>query len=426
MKNIVILGAGTGGCIVANALLRKLDPNQWTITVIDQAQRHYYQPGFIFLPFRLYGYRTEARVSEPIRKPLGRGITFVEATVTMIDHANRKVETSDGTYDYDFLVSSMGCRVAPEEIPGMAEGMGGKVHTFYTASAAMAMQKAVDEFTGGDFVIHISESPFKCPVAPLEFMFLADYYFTQKGIRHKTDITLVTPLSGAFTKPIASAMLASLAERRNIKIVPNFVTMEVDGEKGLLLDPTGKEVRFDLLATIPPNLGPDVIDESGLGNGAGYLVVDKETLKAEKADRIYGLGDNTNVPTSKAGSVAHFQAEVVIENLLAEIDGKEPTARSDGHSNCFIETGFHKALLVDFNYDIEPLPGKFPFPIIGPMTLLKESYANHYGKMGFDWLYWNLLLSARLPDGPWAPGHMSMAGKDASWLADKGKETDLP
>ncbi|MBF0171360.1 MAG: FAD-dependent oxidoreductase [Nitrospinae bacterium] len=426
MKKIVILGAGTGGCIVANKLVRTLDPAQWSVTVIDKADRHYYQPGFIFLPFRLYGYRTAGRVSAPIRKPLAHGVNFVAAEVNMIDHANRKVETSAGVYDYDFLVSAMGCRVAPEEVPGMAEGMGGKIHTFYTLDGAMAMQKALDEFTGGEFVVHISESPFKCPVAPLEFMFLADYYFTRKGIRHKTNITLVTPLSGAFTKPIASAKLMSLAERRNIKIVPNFVTMEVDGEKGLLSDPTGKEVSFDLLATIPPNLGPEVIDESGLGNGAGYLVVDKGTLKSEKAERIYGLGDNTNVPTSKAGSVAHFQAEILVENLLAEIDGRAAAARSDGHSNCFIETGFHKAILVDFNYDIEPLPGKFPFPLIGPMTLLGESYANHYGKMGFDWLYWNLLLSARFPDGPWAPCHMSMAGKDASWLTEKGKLPHYP
>jgi sulfide:quinone oxidoreductase len=426
MKNLVVLGAGTGGCIVANALSRKLDPNQWRITVIDKSDRHFYQPGFIFLPFRLYGYKTAGQISAPIRKPLAKRIAFVAADVTMIDHVNRKVETSDGAYDYDFLVSAMGCRIAPEEIPGMDAAMGKNVHTFYTAEGAMKMQEALERFEGGRFVIHISESPFKCPVAPLEMMFLADYHFTRKGIRHKVDIELVTPLSGAFTKPIASSKLASLAERRKIGITPNFVTMEVDGENGLLKDPTGKEIPFDFLATIPPNLGPEVIDESGLGNGAGYMAVDKGSLKADKADRVYALGDNTNVPTSKAGSVAHFQAEILIENILAQIDGREPTARSDGHSNCFIETGFHKAILIDFNYDIEPLPGKFPFPLVGPMKLLGESYANHFGKMGFDWLYWNLLLPARLPDGPWAPSHMSMAGKDATWLAEKGKDPHFP
>ena len=325
MKNIVILGAGTGGALTANLLSHRLDLRQWKITVIDEAPLHVYQPGLLFLPFGMYGYREQDDVVRPIAAPLPPGVAFVAAEVVLIDHAQREVHTDDGNYAYDFLVGAMGCRSAPEEIDGMARAMGHDgVHTFYTLEGALAMREAIAGMREGRLVIDICEMPIKCPVAPLEFAFLADYYFREKGIRDRIEISLVTPYTGAFTKPNANRILSKVADEKGIRVVPNFATSAVDADKRLIRTFDGRTVDFDLLCAIPPNLGPAVIDGSDLGDGAGYALTDPRTLKSRKAERIYLLGDNTNVATSKAGSVAHFEAETVVENLLREIDGKPP------------------------------------------------------------------------------------------------------
>ncbi len=412
MKNIVILGAGTGGALVANLLSHKLDLRLWQITVIDRGSRHVYQPGLLFLPFGLYGYETEDDVVRPISAPLPHNVDLVRADVKLIDHAKRVVQTERGNYPYDFLVSALGCRVAPEEVEGMAEGMGEGVHTFYTLEGALAMQKPLAAMTEGRLVVDIAEMPIKCPVAPLEFAFLADYYFRQKGVRDRVEISLVTPYTGAFTKPNANRVLSKVADEKGVKVVPNFAVAAVDGAKKQIRTFDGRAVDYDLLCAIPPNLGPAVIDDSGLGDGAGYAITDPRTLRAKNAERIYALGDNTNVATSKAGSVAHFEAETVIENLLREIEDKPPLQTFDGHANCFVETGHHKAMLLDFNYDIEPLEGSFPLPYAGPFSLLEESYLNHMGKLAFKWVYWNMLLPGRLPNVPLLPAHMTFMGKD--------------
>jgi sulfide:quinone oxidoreductase len=412
MKNIVILGAGTGGVLTANLLSHRLDLNEWTITVIDREKLHVYQPGLLFLPFAMYGYQSQDDVVRPIAAPLPRNVDFVRADIRLIDHAKREVNTDIGVYPYDFLVSALGCRAAPEEVEGMAEQMGNGVHTFYTLDGALAMQKPLAEMTEGKLVIDIAEMPIKCPVAPLEFAFLADYHFRQKGVRDRIEISLVTPYTGAFTKPNANRILSKVALEKGIKVVPNFAIAAVDGAKKLIRTFDGRVVDYDLLCAIPPNLGPAVIDDSGLGDGAGYAITDPRTLKSRKAERIYLLGDNTNVATSKAGSVAHFEAETVVENLLREIEDKPPLHTFDGHANCFVETGYHKAMLLDFNYDIEPLEGSFPLPYAGPFSLLEESYLNHMGKLAFKWVYWNMLLPGHLPNVPLLPAHMSFMGKD--------------
>jgi len=412
MKNLVILGAGTGGALTANLLSHRLDLKEWTITLIDRASLHVYQPGLLFLPFAMYGYQTQDDVVRPISAPLPRNVDLVRTDIRLIDHAKREVQTDRGAYPYDFLISALGCRAAPEEIEGMAEEMGTGVHTFYTLDGALAMQKPLAGMTEGRLVIDIAEMPIKCPVAPLEFAFLADYYFRQKGIRDRIEISLVTPYTGAFTKPNANRILSKVADEKGIKVVPNFAISAVDAAKKVIRTFDGRTVDYDLLCAIPPNLGPAVIDDSGLGDGAGYAITDPRTLKSRKAERIYLLGDNTNVATSKAGSVAHFEAETVVENLLREIDGKPPLSTFDGHANCFVETGHHKAMLLDFNYDIEPLEGSFPLPLAGPFSLLEESHMNHMGKLAFKWVYWNMLLPGHLPNVPLLPAHMSFIGKD--------------
>jgi sulfide:quinone oxidoreductase len=412
MKNIVILGAGTGGALTANLLSHRLDLREWTITVIDRSALHVYQPGLLFLPFGMYGYRSQEDVVRPIAAPLPQGVTFVETEVYLIDHAQREVRTEVGTLAYDFLVCALGCRTAPSEIEGMAPAMGRDVHTFYTLEGALAMREAVAGMREGRLVIDICEMPIKCPVAPLEFAFLADHYFREKGIRDRIEISLVTPYTGAFTKPNANRILSKVADEKGIRVVPNFATSAVDVDKRLIRTYDGRTVEYDLLCAIPPNLGPAVIDGSDLGDGAGYGLTDPRTLKSRRAERIYLLGDNTNVGTSKAGSVAHFEAETVVENLLREIEGKPPLQSFDGHANCFVETGNGKAMLLDFNYDIEPLEGSFPLPHVGPFSLLEESHLNHLGKLAFKWVYWNMLLPGHLPNVPMLPAHMSFLGKD--------------
>lgn len=413
MKNILILGAGTGGTLISNLLTRRLDQNEWKVTIIDKSDTHLYQPGFLFLPFKLYGYNDKSDVSKPIRKPLPEKANFVQADVNHIDYKGKKVETSQGSFEYDFLVLAMGCHIEPKEVSGLAENMGRNAFNFYTLDGAMDLQKKLSEMKEGRLVLNLVEMPIKCPVAPIEFVFLADYFLQKKNIRDRFEITFVTSLSGAFTKPKANEVLSKFIEEKGIKTVPNFNIESVDGDSGKIKSFQGDSVDYDLLVSIPPNLGPAVIESSGLGEGSGYAVTDPHSLKVKIGDSIYAIGDNTNVHTSKAGSVAHFEAEVVVENILREIEGKEPLENFDGHSNCFIESGFHKALLIDFNYDVQPLKGNFPFPGVGPFSLLEESTLNHWGKMGFKWIYWNLLLTGHLPGDPILPSHMSMSGKES-------------
>lgn len=409
MKEIVILGAGTAGCLAANMLSHKLDLKSWRLTIIDRSDKHIYQPGLLFLPFKLYGYDDESDVIRGIESPLPKNVNLVNAEIKVIDHEKKSVATDKGDYKYDFLVSTMGCRIAPEEIEGMDLANG--THTFYSLDGAMRLQKALADMESGRLVVDIADVPIKCPVAPIEFVFLADYYFQQRGIRDKVDITLVTPYDGAFTKPNASRILTKVAEEKRINIVSNFALERVDSGSNTIHSYDGQSVEYDLLCAIPPNLGPQVLDESGLGDGTGYALTDPRTLKSRKAEYIYMMGDNTNVSASKAGSVAHFEAETVVENLQREIAGENPLPSFDGHANCFIETGHHKAMLIDFNYDMEPLEGDFPLPYVGPFSLLKESYINHVGKIAFKWVYWNMLLTGYLPNVPLLPSHMNLMGK---------------
>jgi sulfide:quinone oxidoreductase len=413
MKQIVILGAGTGGALVANLLTQKLNLKEWVITIVDRSDQHVYQPGLLFLPFGLYGHTDHKDLVKPIGDPLPRNVNFLAADILRIDPEKKTVETSLTTLRYDWLIGAMGCRVAPEEIEGLAEPMGKDgVHTFYTLEGAVAMRSALERMTSGRLVIDVCDMPIKCPVAPIEFAFLADYYFTQKGVRDAIDITLVTPYSGAFTKPNANRVLTEMAKEKGVNVVADFAAESVDAAAKTVRSFDGRTLEYDLLCAIPPNVGPQVIDDSELGDGTGYALTDPRTLKSRKADFVYFLGDNTNVSTSKAGSVAHFEAETVVENLLREIEGKPPMPTFDGHANCFIETGHHKAMLLDFNYDIEPLEGSFPMAHVGPFSLLKESYMNHVGKLAFQWVYWNLLLKGKLPNVPLLPSHMNFVGKD--------------
>ena len=424
---VVILGDGPGGLILANSLYRnrlKTD-KPLDIKVIGRSELHTYQAGFLFLPFHVRGYRKLTDFQKETRRLLLPGIEYVADTITQIDPAAKTVTTEfSGSYHYDFLVSALGSQVVPDSIDGLAEQLaeGRGVHTFYTPDGAMRLGKALDEFKGGRLVINIAEMPIKCPVAPIEFACLAESYLEQRGLRKHTEITLVTPLSGAFTKPVCNEVLTGLiTEKKNISVIPDFQLESVT--ERAIRSFEGREIPYDLLVSIPPHEGSNLLYDSGLGDITGFGFTERHTLKSTESEWIYLLGDNTNLPISKAGSVAHFQAEVVRDNLLREIDGLEPLPEADGHANCFIETGHHKAILIDFNYDTQPVPGRFP-PLqlgpashrlnLGPMKLLGENHINHWGKLAFKWVYWNLLLPGH--PIPFVHSRMSTAGKDLSIL----------
>ena len=407
MKKLIILGSGTGGTIIANKMRKALETDEWDITVIEKDKVHYYQPGFLFIPFGVY---KKEDVIKPKYDFIPPGVNIIFSEVDRIDGEKNEVSLKDGVVlKYDYLVIATGSRIVPEETPGLKGELWHKnIFDFYTIEGSLALAGFFKTCEGGDLVVNIAEMPIKCPVAPLEFVMYADAFFTQRGVRDKVNIKFVTPLSGAFTRPRASAMLGNLLKEKNIEIIPDFSIAEVDNGKKVIRDFADKEVSFDCLITIPVHMGAEMVIKSGLGDELGFIPTDKHTLQSKKFKNIFVLGDASDIPTSKAGSVVHFSAEVLNENLLCAIEGRPFTAKYDGHSNCYIETGHGKGALIDFNYDTEPLPGHFPFPGIGPFGLLRESRINHYGKLLFRWIYWHILLKGKeLPIST----EMSMAGK---------------
>jgi sulfide:quinone oxidoreductase len=411
MRKVVILGSGAGGTMVATNLRKELDESEWEIIIIDNDEQHHYQPGWLFIPFGVY---TAEDCIKPKKDFIPKGVKFILDEVTKIDPDKRRVETKLGHYDYDWLVIASGCRIVPQEIEGMMDDWHGNIHDFYTLEGAVELRKKLKYFDSGRVVLNIAELPYKCPVAPLEFIFMADWFFTINGVRDKVEVELVTPLANVFTKPMASRALASLADQKNIKVTPNFDIAQVNAKEKTIESHKGEKIPYDLLVTIPPNFGAKFIEDSGMGDPMCYVDTEPYTLKAKNYDRIYVIGDATNVPTSKAGAVAHYESETVVENLVREIDGHQPRPTFDGHATCFIVSGYEKAVLIDFNYEVEPLPGKFPFPGLGPCTLLGESHFNYWGKMMFKWVYWNMMLKGL--DLPLEP-QMTMAGKMRARLA---------
>lgn len=408
MKTLLILGAGTGGTMVANKMADALDPHEWRIIIVDRDEKHYYQPGFLFIPFGIY---STADVIKPKRNFLPPSVQVIFSDIELIEPEKNKVTLSRDRQiiHYDYLVIATGAQIHPEQTEGLVDGGWRKnIFDFYTIEGAAALARFLKFWKGGRMVLNITEMPIKCPVAPLEFLFLADWFFHERGIRENVEITFATPLPGAFTKPRASSILGGMLEQKGIHLVPEFVIMEVDSGRNVITSYDGQEIEYDLLVSIPTNMGAEVIARSGLGDELNFVPVNKHTLQSVQWENIWVIGDATNAPASKAGSVAHFQLEVVVENLLRHMEGLEPLPKFDGHANCFIESGFEKGILIDFNYEVEPLPGKFPLPGFGPFSLLKESAANHWGKMMFRWIYWNILL--RGEEMPFE-SQMSMAGK---------------
>jgi len=406
-NRIVILGAGTGGTLAANRLRRALPPGDTEITVVDQDDRHVYQPGLLFVPF---GIADADHIVRPRAKQLHDGIAYRQSAIERVDLDARAVELAGGSrIPYDVLVVATGATLAPEETEGLTgPGWRERVFTFYALDDAVLLHEALERFRGGRIVVNIVDLPIKCPVAPLEFCFLADWYFTERGIRDRVQLTYVTPLDGAFTKPVASRVLAGMLDEKGIELVSEFNTGTVDGARGRLVSYDERQVDFDLAVVVPLHSGAAYVGRSpGLGDELNFVPTDEHTLQSRARPEVFVIGDAANVPTSKAGSVTHFEGEVLVENVRRWLASEPLDAAFDGHTNCFIESGFHKAMLIDFNYETEPLPGHFPAAV--GLPLLKESRLNHLGKLMFEWFYWHSLLPGR--DIPGVTAKMPGAGK---------------
>jgi sulfide:quinone oxidoreductase len=406
MKKILIIGAGTAGTMMAVRLSRTLNRKEWTITILDKDENHYYQPGYLFIPFGIY---TKQDVVRKGAHYIPAGVEYLLDEAEQIVPDQNRVTLRDGrAINYDILIIATGTTIHPEETEGMLEnGWRENIFDIYTAEGAEALGKKLPVFKSGKVAIHVAEMPIKCPVAPLEITFMCDWYFAEKGIRKNVEIDFVTPLAGAFSKPATARVMGHLLKERGINMIADFGTERI--EQGKLIGYDNRTVEYDLLITTPTNMGDALLARSGLGDDLNFVPTDKHSLQAAARENIFALGDATNLPSSKAGSVVHFQSEILTENILSYIRGKELKARFDGHSNCFIESGYGKAFLIDFNYDLDPVEGTYPFPVLGPFSLLKETRLNHLGKLSMKFVYWNVLLRG-IPV-PGITAKMGMAGK---------------
>ena len=393
MHRIVILGGGTGGTLAANRLRKSFRPDQASITVVDQNDRHVYQPGLLFIPF---GNERSTQITRPRGRQLRNGVDYQVNVIESVALESNTVHLEDGTdLPYDVLVVASGAVLAPEETEGLTgPGWMEKVFTFYSLEGATALASALRAFQGGRVVVNVVDMPIKCPVAPLEFCFLADSYFKKRGIRERVDLTYVTPLDGAFTKPVCTRKLGGMLDDRHLNLITEFNTASVDGTAGHLVSYDDRVIPFDLAIVIPIHSGaPFVFNSEGLGDELGFIPADEHTLQAKASPNVFVLGDAAAVPTSKAGSVTHFEGEALVHNIRRFLDGQALDATFDGHANCFIESGASKAMLIDFNYETEPLTGHYPGRI--GLPLMKESRLNHLGKLLFESLYWHSLLPGR-------------------------------
>jgi sulfide:quinone oxidoreductase len=391
---IVILGAGTGGTLVANRLRRAYGKTA-EIVVVDRDDRHVYQPALLFVPF---GMADPHEIVRSRSAQLHRGVEFRIGECDRVDTAASAVHLAGGdVVPYDVLVIASGAELAPAETEGLTgPGWNERMFTFYDLDGALGLRAALRDFRGGRLVVDVVDMPIKCPVAPLEFCFLADWHLRERGIRDDVEIVFATPLDGAFTKPVAARELEGLLAAKGIAVETEFAAGRVDGPVGRLVSWDERELAFDLLVAVPLHGGAQFVARSpGLGDELGFVITDPATLQARAAANVFALGDATNLPTSKAGSVTHFEGETLVENVQRLLDGRPLVGAYDGHANCFVETGFHKALLIDFDYDAEPLPGRFPDPRVGPLPLLRESRMNHLAKLAFQPLYWHVLLPGR-------------------------------
>jgi sulfide:quinone oxidoreductase len=373
---VVIVGGGTGGSVLANDLADRLEPEldagDVEVTLVNDGPDHVYKPVWLYVPF---GQREPADGRRRLDELVDDAIDLRIDRVTDIDTEAKRLRFRDGpSMKYDHLVLATGSTLDPEQIPGLAAGG----HDYYSESGAVALREELLAFTEGELVLSVIGTPHMCPAAPLEFVFMADDWFRQRGLREEVDITYTYPIQRVHGNPHIAEWARPIMDERDIDVETFFNAESVDPDAGTIASMEGTELDYDLLVTIPPHAGVDLIEEAGLGD-RGWVDVDKHTLEAEAADDVYALGDTAATGVPNAGSVAHYQAGVVGRRLASDIRGRPATATYDGKTLCFIETGMDAASFVEFDYENPPAPAP-------------PSQKLHWSKLAYNESYW---LTAR-------------------------------
>jgi sulfide:quinone oxidoreductase len=375
-KNIVVLGGGVGGSVVANRLAKKAKRDECNITVVDEDGKHVYQPGFLYVAL---GRQNPAKLVRDEGSLLRRKVNLVTDRAERIDPGERAVHLSGGKkLDYDYLVIATGSKLHPERVPGFE----GASH-FYSLEGSMALRNALMKFNGGDVVIGVGGVPYKCPPAPAESACLLDYYFTLRKIRDKVNLKFLSPLGRIFPLEPLDPLVTEVFRRKNIESTTFFNIESIDSKSKKVESLEGESVHYDLLIAIPPHGGADVIVNSGLGDRGGWVPTERHSLLAKGHDDMYVVGDATDIPISKAGATAHYEGLVVAGNIAARLQGQSPPDNYDGKVTCFCDAGFHRGIMMTFDYQNPPVPP--------PLT------RKHYlGKMMINRLYWMLIPKARV------------------------------
>ena len=384
MQRILVLGGGVGGTLAANLLARKLkrriDAGDVALTLVDEGGEHVYQPGFMYIA--MGGERAD-KLHRPERSLLDRRIQLVIARATRIDPGSRQVELETGEpLAYDYLVIATGSRIVPEEIPHFVE----EAHHFYGPDAAERLRAALDAFDGGRIVVGIAGMPYKCPPAPLEVAFLVESELRDRGLREQSELHYCSPIGRAFTIESVSDMATPILEEKGIELHTFFNVEAIDPERRVVQSLEGEELAYDLLILVPPHRGAQLVIDSGLAPPSGWLPTDHHTLEVRGQERMYAIGDATDLPLSKAGSTAHFEAPIVVERIVAAVEGREPDAVAGSYTGkvmCFFEVGDGKGTLLQFDYDHPPKPPK-------PNRLW------HLGKVVFNKTYWHTVPKGRV------------------------------
>ena len=384
MQRVLVIGGGVGGTLTANLLVRKLrheiDRGEASVTVIDEHGEHVYQPGFMYIAM---GNERPERLKRLERSLLDDRVKLEIGRVVRIDEQHSRVEMASGDhFPYEQLVIASGSRIVPEEI----EHFDTEAHHFYGPDAAAKLRAALDAFTGGRIVIGIAGMPYKCPPAPLEVAFLIEHELRQRGLREKSELHYCSPIGRAFTIESVSEMATPILEEKGIELHIFFNVETIDPEKKVVNSLEGEELGYDLLILVPPHRGAQFLVDSGLAPASGWLPTDHHTLQVGGRANVYALGDTTDLPLSKAGSTAHFEAPVVAERVSAAVKGREPTGKHasyEGKVMCFFEVGDGKGTLLQFDYEHPPRPPK-------PNRLW------HLGKIVFNKTYWHTVPKGRV------------------------------
>ncbi len=354
-KTIIILGGGTGGLVAANLLRKKLN-KEHKIILIDKNDRYIYAPSFLWL---MLGKRNAEKIQKPLETLKNKGINFVNEEILRIEPEKKIVKTTKNEFNYDYLIISLGAEFAPEKVKGLINGG----YNLYQLEDVERLKDSLKNFQGGKVAIVISSLPFKCPAAPYEAAFLLDEYFSRKGIRNRTEINIFTPeiLPMPSAGPENGKIIKSLLQSRNIGFNSEIQLISVEPDKKELQFKENKSINYGLLIFVPPHQGPKVIRDSGIGNDAGWIPVDKNILRTNYHN-VFAIGDVASItldsgkPLPKAGVFAHFEAEIVAENIAAEINGLNADKKYEGNAYCFLELGYGKAGFAGGNFYAMPSP----------------------------------------------------------------------